>query len=71
MKKIFENPNILKIFYGGGSDLLWLNRDFGIFVVNYFDIYNACLFHDKREDCSLVGLLSRYCKVKIDRKYKK
>jgi exosome complex exonuclease RRP6 len=37
LRRCFIDPRILKIFHGAGSDLLWLQRDCGIFVVNLFD----------------------------------
>ncbi|PAV89619.1 hypothetical protein WR25_19659 isoform C [Diploscapter pachys] len=35
----FTDPNILKVFHGSSSDVDWLQRDFGIYVVNMFDTY--------------------------------
>ncbi|KAL3908935.1 MAG: hypothetical protein SGARI_002837, partial [Bacillariaceae sp.] len=35
------NPNVVKIFHGADSDVTWLQRDFGIFVVNLFDTGRA------------------------------
>ena len=41
---VFTNPNILKVFHGSDFDVMWLQRDFGVYVVNMFDtgqvIYN-------------------------------
>lgn len=28
LQPVFENPNIIKVFYAGHNDLKWLNRDF-------------------------------------------
>lgn len=33
----FSNSKILKILHGGSSDVIWLQRDFGIYVINIFD----------------------------------
>ena len=71
LKQIFENENIIKVFYGGTSDLLWLNRDYGIFVLNYFDVYYAAKYIQKNEDCSFVGLLKKYCDLEIEKDKKK
>jgi hypothetical protein len=30
------------VVHGGGSDVLWLQRDFGLFLVNVFDTEKAC-----------------------------
>ncbi|KAL3067995.1 hypothetical protein niasHT_037985 [Heterodera trifolii] len=33
----FTNPNIVKVAFSADSDVLWLQRDFGIYVVGLFD----------------------------------
>lgn len=35
------NPKIVKVFHGADSDVAWLQRDFGIYVVNLFDTGRA------------------------------
>lgn len=35
------NPNVVKVFHGADSDVAWLQRDFGIYVVNLFDTGRA------------------------------
>ena len=35
------NPNIVKVFHGADSDIAWLQRDFGLYVVNLFDTGRA------------------------------
>uniref|UniRef100_A0A915IDH0 Exosome complex component 10 homolog n=1 Tax=Romanomermis culicivorax TaxID=13658 RepID=A0A915IDH0_ROMCU len=37
----FTDPKILKVFHGAYSDVEWLQRDFGIYVVNMFDTGQA------------------------------
>ncbi|CAG7643300.1 unnamed protein product [Allacma fusca] len=32
LKPILEDPNVLKVIHGGMNDVLWLQRDFGIFL---------------------------------------
>lgn len=34
---VFTNPNILKVLHGADMDILWLQRDFGLYIVNMFD----------------------------------
>jgi len=65
---IFANPSILKIFHGAQGDIQWLQRDFGIFVVNMFDTFIATkpLGVPQR---SLAYLLQRYCDVTTDKQY--
>ena len=38
---IFANPCIVKVMHGADSDVSWLQRDFGIYVVNLFDTGRA------------------------------
>lgn len=38
---IFANPSIVKIFHGAPDSIKWLQRDFGIYVVNLFDTREA------------------------------
>jgi exosome complex exonuclease RRP6 len=35
------NPNVVKVFHGADSDVAWLQRDFGLFVINLFDTGQA------------------------------
>lgn len=37
----FADPRIVKVMHGAESDVQWLQRDFGIYVVNLFDTYYA------------------------------
>lgn len=68
---LFRNPNIIKVFYAGSTDLLWLHRDFRIKVVNYFDIHAASAWMNKHKDNSLVGLLKEYCGIEMEKALKK
>ena len=46
LKLIFENPNIVKVFYAGYNDVIWLDRDLNIKIINYFDIQIAQSFYN-------------------------
>jgi hypothetical protein len=37
----YRNNTDLQVFHGADSDILWLQQDFGIYVVNLFDTYHA------------------------------
>ena len=34
---VFANPKIVKVLHGADMDIQWLQRDFGLYVVNMFD----------------------------------
>ena len=31
---VFADPGVLKVLHGSDSDVVWLQRDFGLFLVN-------------------------------------
>ena len=37
LNEIFACPTILKVFHGADYDIIWLQRDLGLYVVNMFD----------------------------------
>ncbi|CAF4275907.1 unnamed protein product, partial [Rotaria sordida] len=41
LNNIFTNPNIVKVFHGADSDIEWLQKDFGLYIVNMFDTHQA------------------------------
>ncbi|CAH9089268.1 unnamed protein product [Cuscuta europaea] len=59
---IFANPGICKVFHGADNDVLWLQRDFHIYVVNLFDTAKICDVLSKPQR-SLAYLLETYCCV--------
>ncbi|KAH3670712.1 hypothetical protein OGAPHI_001227 [Ogataea philodendri] len=65
---IFTDPNILKVFHGAFMDIIWLQRDLGLYVVSLFDTYHA-----SRElglgRHSLAHLLETYVKFKTSKKW--
>lgn len=64
----FTNPLIVKVFHGSDNDILWLQRDFGVYVVNLFDTNRASKALGLRKK-SLAFLLLHYCEVRVDKKY--
>ena len=54
----------MKVLHGSESDVAWLQRDFGIFIVNMFDTHQAGhvlgLPH-----LGLGHLLQRFCSVQV------
>ncbi|KAI3948837.1 hypothetical protein MKX01_022251 [Papaver californicum] len=51
-----------EVFHGADNDVLWLQRDFHIYVVNLFDTAKACEVLSKPQK-SLAYLLETYCGV--------
>ena len=41
---ILSDPGVVKVFHGANSDIMWLQRDFGLYVVNMFDTGQAARF---------------------------
>ena len=41
MRGVFDDPKIVKVLHGADRDVEWLQRDFGIYVVNMFDTGQA------------------------------
>ncbi|XP_020234215.1 protein RRP6-like 3 isoform X2 [Cajanus cajan] len=62
LRPVFANPSICKVFHGADNDILWLQRDFHIYVVNLFDTSKACEVLSKPQK-SLAYLLETYCGV--------
>ncbi|KAL9296969.1 hypothetical protein ACSQ67_022865 [Phaseolus vulgaris] len=67
LRPVFANPSICKVcklsvFHGADNDIVWLQRDFHIYVVNLFDTSKACEVLSKPYK-SLAYLLETYCGV--------
>lgn len=68
LNEVFANPNIIKVFHGAFMDIIWLQRDLGLYVVSLFDTYHA----SKKlglPKFSLAYLLETYAKFKTSKKY--
>jgi len=37
LRPIFDDPSITKVLHGADKDVEWLQRDFGLYIVNMFD----------------------------------
>ncbi|CAA7049550.1 unnamed protein product [Microthlaspi erraticum] len=62
LRPVFSDPNICKVFHGADNDVIWLQRDFHIYVVNMFDTAKACEVLSKPQR-SLAYLLETVCGV--------
>ena len=59
----FADPLILKILHGADRDVEWLQKDFGLFVVNMFDTGQAA--HLLGLPRGLGKLLQHFCQVSV------
>ncbi|ODQ67848.1 hypothetical protein NADFUDRAFT_80988 [Nadsonia fulvescens var. elongata DSM 6958] len=68
LNQVFTDPKIIKVFHGAYMDIIWLQRDFGLYVVNLFDTFHAssALGLPRR---SLAYLLENYANFKTSKKY--
>ncbi|KAI8637058.1 ribonuclease H-like domain-containing protein [Parasitella parasitica] len=68
LNEYFANPEIVKVLHGADSDVIWLQRDFGLYIVNLFDTYFPTKVLDFPHH-SLAYLLKTYCNFDADKKY--
>ncbi|KAJ3121613.1 Exosome component 10, partial [Nowakowskiella sp. JEL0407] len=68
LNEVFANPEITKVFHGADMDILWLQRDFGVYVVNLFDTFQASVTLAFAHH-SLAHLLMHYCSVLADKQF--
>lgn len=68
LNEVFANPKILKIFHGAFMDIIWLQRDLGLYVVGLFDTFHASRAIGLPRH-SLAYLLERYARFKTSKKY--
>jgi exosome complex exonuclease RRP6 len=68
LNEVFADPTILKVLHGSRMDIIWLQRDLGLYVVGMFDTYHAAvaLGYPKR---SLKFLLEKFVNFTADKKY--
>ena len=41
LNQVFADPKILKVLHGSNMDIIWLQRDLGLYIVGLFDTYHA------------------------------
>ncbi|ODV68620.1 hypothetical protein HYPBUDRAFT_4710 [Hyphopichia burtonii NRRL Y-1933] len=68
LNEIFTNPQIIKVFHGAFMDIIWLQRDLGLYIVSLFDTFHASkkLGFPK---FSLAYLLETFANFKTSKKY--
>uniref|UniRef100_A0A2M4A8Q1 Exosome complex component 10 homolog n=1 Tax=Anopheles triannulatus TaxID=58253 RepID=A0A2M4A8Q1_9DIPT len=68
LNEVFTNPRKLKVLHGAISDIEWLQRDLGLYLVNMFDTGEAA----RVLQFSRIGLqflLKHYCNIETDKAY--
>ncbi|KAG0276068.1 exosome nuclease subunit [Linnemannia exigua] len=68
LNQAFTDPKIVKVFHGAEHDIIWLQRDFGIYIVNLFDTYHATKLLEFSAH-SLAHLLKLYADYDADKRY--
>ncbi|KAF9889163.1 exosome nuclease subunit [Aspergillus nanangensis] len=68
LNEVFADPGILKVLHGSSMDIIWLQRDLGLYIVGMFDTYHAAcaLNYPKR---SLKYLLQKFVNFEADKRY--
>ncbi|KAL8735633.1 MAG: hypothetical protein Q9166_000802 [cf. Caloplaca sp. 2 TL-2023] len=68
LNEVFTDPRIIKVLHGSTSDIVWLQRDLGLYVVGLFDTYHASrlLGYPKH---GLAYLLHRFANYQTDKRY--
>ncbi|XP_030078125.1 exosome complex component 10 [Microcaecilia unicolor] len=68
LNECFTDPNVVKVLHGADSDIEWLQKDFGLYLVNLFDTHQAARALNLGRH-SLDHLLKLYCGVESDKRY--
>ncbi|NXE17934.1 EXOSX protein, partial [Ardeotis kori] len=68
LNETFTDPAIVKVLHGADSDVEWLQKDFGLYLVNVFDTHQAARLLNLGRN-SLDHLLKLYCNVDADKQY--
>ncbi|KAI8599802.1 ribonuclease H-like domain-containing protein, partial [Dissophora ornata] len=70
LNQSFTDPNIVKALHGAESDIIWLQRDFGVYIVNLFDTYHASKLLEFGSH-SLAHLLKLYADYDADKRWQR
>ncbi|KAA8917633.1 hypothetical protein TRICI_000234 [Trichomonascus ciferrii] len=67
---VFADPKIVKVLHGAFMDIIWLQRDFGLYIVSLFDTYCASKALNLKKH-SLAYLLENYAKFQTSKEYQR
>lgn len=68
LNEVFADPSILKVFHGAQSDIIWLQRDLGLYIVGLFDTYHASRAL-RYQSASLAFLLLKFVNFEAQKQY--
>lgn len=68
LNHVFADPSIIKILHGAFMDVMWLQRDLGLYLVGLFDTHYACRALGYPGG-SYAYLLKRFCNVDAQKQY--
>ncbi|KAG2537930.1 hypothetical protein PVAP13_9NG321900 [Panicum virgatum] len=68
LREFFRDPTKRKVMHGAGRDIIWLQRDFSIYVCNLFDTGQASKVLQMDRN-SLEHLLQHFCGVTANKEY--
>ncbi|GAA5982175.1 hypothetical protein JCM10908_004768 [Rhodotorula pacifica] len=68
LNEFFTDPEWVKVLHGANSDIVWLQRDFGLYIVGLFDTYHATKVLGYSQH-SLASLLAMYTDFEVDKRY--
>lgn len=68
LNEVFTNPQIVKVLHGAFMDVIWLQRDLGLYLVSLFDTFHAAKQLSLGK-YSLAYLLEYYVKFRTSKKW--
>lgn len=68
LREVFKDPAKRKVMHGADRDILWLQRDFGIYICNLFDTHQASKLLNLERN-SLEYILLHFCEVTANKEY--
>lgn len=69
LNKFTTNRDVKKTLHGADMDVQWLQRDFGVYIVNMFDTGQAARVLGLAGGYGLANLLDSFCKVKTNKRF--
>lgn len=68
LNEVFADPSVLKVLHGSFMDVIWLQRDLGLYLVGLFDTFHAARSLGY-PGASLAYLLERHVNFKAQKQY--